>query len=131
MSFKKLVSAFIHSAQMMLQSSELIDEKNIDKTLEEIGRDELIEDEVYIQQRDQLFEEYGYDKLPEAFGIKNDTFFITLDNNSDKCLTFTFLKDEPNMLKLDEKSNVVIDMYDLDVLDYILANIALEKKEVV
>lgn len=131
MSLKDLVLAFINSAQMMLQSTELLDEKDMDKTLEELGVDALIEDEVYIQQRDQLFEEYGYDKLPEAVGLSNDTFFISLDNNSDKCLTFTFLKDEPNMLKLDEKSDVVIDMYDLDVLDYILANITLEKKEVV
>lgn len=133
MSLKDLVLAFVNSAQMMLQSSSTLNDEEMEKTLEEFGRDEIIEDEVYIQQRDQLFEEYGYEKIED---VVNDNLiaFISQDENG---AVFYFLKDEPNMLKFKSMlkfkrdSEVVIDMYDLDVLDYILANIMSVKKEVV
>lgn len=127
MSLKDLVLAFVNSAQMMLQSSDTLNDEEMEKTLEEFGRDEIIEDEVYIQQRDQLFEEYGYEKIEDVVN-ENLIAFISQDENG---AVFYFLKDEPNMLKFKRDSELVIDMYDLDVLDYILANIMSVKKEVV
>lgn len=127
MSLKDLCLQFINEVQMRLKSSGVIDDEEISQTLEEIGRDEIIEDEVYIQQRDQIFEEYGYEKIENVFK-ENITVFISQDENG---AVFYFLKDEPNMLKFKRDSELVVDMYDLDVLDYILANIISVKKEVV